>query len=113
MGALIFTTDSLYRPDSLCRTIHPHLPFGLVQYPPVGFPRSLAVLPALVITTLHFRSRSFNMNFFSQGRSVGDADPEFKPHQSTSNERPGKFPDLSKFMVIDKGYQLKYLPGTQ
>jgi hypothetical protein len=53
------------------------------------------------------------MNFFSQGRSVGDADPEFKPHQSTSNERPGKFPDLSKFMVIDKGCQLKYLPGTQ
>src|SRR5436853_7409110 len=105
--------DSLCRSDSLCHTIHPHLPFSLIQYLPVGFPRSLAVLSALVITTLHFRSRSFNMNFFNQGRSAADAGPEIQLHQSSSNERPGKFPDLSKFMVIDKGYQLKYSPGTQ
>jgi hypothetical protein len=53
------------------------------------------------------------MNWLSQTRGVEDADPESKLSQNSSNERPGKFPDLSEFMTIDKGYQLKYLPGTQ
>jgi hypothetical protein len=53
------------------------------------------------------------MNWFGQARGAGKTGQESNLSQNSSNERPGKFPDLSEFMTIDKGYQLKDLPGTQ
>ena len=53
------------------------------------------------------------MNWLSQVRGTGDAGQESNLSQNSSNERPGKFPDLSEFMTIDKEYQPKYVPGTQ
>jgi hypothetical protein len=53
------------------------------------------------------------MNWLAPARSSEDAGQESNLTQNSSNERPGKFPDLSEFMTIDKGHQPKYVPGTQ
>ena len=53
------------------------------------------------------------MNWITPPRGAGDAGQESNLSQNSSNERPGKFPDLSEFMIVDEGYQPKYVPGTQ
>jgi hypothetical protein len=53
------------------------------------------------------------MNWLAPARSSEDAGQGSNLSQNSSNERPGKFPDLSEFMTIDKGHQPKYVPGTQ
>jgi hypothetical protein len=42
----------------------------------------------------------------------GDTSQESNLSQNSSNERPGKFPELSEFMTIE-GYEPKDVPGTQ